>query len=137
MPVAQQNVLGDDKSETVDVINLAALNIDPSTPLWEFYDPISGLPTQYVVGDEVIYNGRKWCCISAHTAQPILTSQNGRQYRVKVQSLLRPLDISILTGVSAAFVTQSECFIGAFLSVLAAWKYLSSTMGTCSHDDMP
>jgi hypothetical protein len=71
MPVAQQNVLGDDKSETVDVINLAALNIDPSTPLWEMYDPISGMPMQYVVGDEVIYNGRKWRCITAHTAQPI------------------------------------------------------------------
>lgn len=71
MPVAQQDVLGDDKSETVDVINLAALNLDPSTPMWELYDPITGLPTQYKVGDEVIYNGRKWRCLVAHEARPI------------------------------------------------------------------
>ncbi len=68
MPVAQQDVLGDDKTETVDVINLAALNIDPSTPLWEIYDPITGLPMQYAVGDEVVYNGRKWRCRAVHTA---------------------------------------------------------------------
>lgn len=68
MPVAQQDVLGDDKTETVDVIHLAPLNIDPSTPLWVFEDPNTLEPKEYSIDDEVIYNGRKYRCLSDHTA---------------------------------------------------------------------
>lgn len=70
MPVAQQEILGDDKAEVVDVIHLAPLNIDPSTRLWTYEDPDTLEPMQYAVGDEVIFNGHKWRCISAHTATP-------------------------------------------------------------------
>lgn len=70
MPVAQQDVLGDDKTETVDVIHLAPLNLDPSTPLWVYEDPSTLEPKEYAVDDEVIYNGRKYRCLSDHTARP-------------------------------------------------------------------
>lgn len=68
MPVAQQEILGDDKVETVDVINLAALNLDPNTPIWEMYDEFSGHEKYYWEGDEVIYNGRKWRAKESHYA---------------------------------------------------------------------
>ncbi|SPL65061.1 carbohydrate-binding protein [Ochrobactrum soli] len=73
MPVAQQEILGDDKNETADIINLAPLNLDPSTPLWTAEDPTTLEPMQYNVGDEVIYNGHKWRCITAHTASSLFS----------------------------------------------------------------
>ena len=68
MPVNQQEILGDDKAEVADVIHLAPLNLDPSTKLWTSEHPDTLEPMQYEVGDEVIYNGHKWRCITAHTA---------------------------------------------------------------------
>lgn len=70
MPVAQQEILGDDKTERVDVIHLAPLNIDPATPLWVFEDPNTLEPKQYKIDDEVIYKGKKYSCLSDHIAQP-------------------------------------------------------------------
>ena len=72
MPVAQQDVLGDDKVETVDVVHLAPLNIDPSTRIWDMFDPVTGDMAAYEVGDERIYNGKKYRCIVAHTAMPFM-----------------------------------------------------------------
>lgn len=66
MPVSQQEILGDDKVETADVINLAPLNIDPSTKLWAVEDPTTLEPMQYSVGDFVIFNSHRWRCTRAH-----------------------------------------------------------------------
>ncbi|MCH4539480.1 carbohydrate-binding protein [Ochrobactrum sp. A-1] len=76
MPVAQQEILGDDKAEVADVIHLAPLNLDPSTPLWTSENPDTLEPKQYAVGDEVIYNSHKWRCITAHTASSLFAFSN-------------------------------------------------------------
>lgn len=69
MPAANQPTLGDDKKETIEVINLAALNIDNVTPLWSYDDPETLERMHYSVGDEVIEGGRAWTAVVDHDAQ--------------------------------------------------------------------
>lgn len=65
-----QDVLGDDRTEVIETINLAPLDIDASTPDWMYEDPETLDPMQYQVGDYVIANGKRWRCDVAHTAAP-------------------------------------------------------------------
>lgn len=59
----------DDQSELIESpIALAALNIDGSTPEWEYEDPETLEVIQYVVGDEVLAAGRAWTCATDHEA---------------------------------------------------------------------
>ncbi len=58
----------DDQVETVEVVTLAPLNIDGSTPEWEYEDPETLEQRYYAVGDEVLANGRAWTCVMAHDA---------------------------------------------------------------------
>ena len=58
----------DDQVETVEVVTLAALNIDGSTPEWEYEDPETLEQRHYVVGDEVLAAGKAWTCVSEHDA---------------------------------------------------------------------
>ncbi len=58
----------DDQTETVEVVTLAALNIDGSTPEWEYEDPETLEQRHYVVGDEVLANGKAWTCVVEHDA---------------------------------------------------------------------
>lgn len=64
-----QNVLGDDRTEAVDTIQLGALDIDPSTPPWQYEDPDTLEPMEYEVDDYVIANGKRWKCLVAHEAK--------------------------------------------------------------------
>ncbi|CAN7329946.1 hypothetical protein [Neorhizobium tomejilense] len=68
MPAAVQDVLGDAKTETVEVLNLGQLNLDLTTPEWEFEDPDTLEVRHYAVGDRVQANGRCYVCVHAHYA---------------------------------------------------------------------
>lgn len=69
MPAALQPIIGDDKKEVIEIINLAPLNIDNVTPLWTYEDPDTQERKSYVEGDEVIENGKAWRCVKDHHAQ--------------------------------------------------------------------
>lgn len=58
----------DDQVETVEVVTLGALNIDGSTPEWEYEDPETLEQRHYVVGDEVLAAGKAWTCVTEHDA---------------------------------------------------------------------
>lgn len=58
----------DDQVETVEVVTLAALNIDGSTAEWEYEDPDTLEQRHYVVGDEVLASGKAWTCVTEHDA---------------------------------------------------------------------
>jgi len=64
MPAHAQRMMGDDRKELVDVIQLAPLNIDHVTPHWVAEDPETLDPVSYNVGDVVQANGRRWECVA-------------------------------------------------------------------------
>ena len=68
MSAGIQPVLGDDRQEQVDVIQLAPLNLDSQTDDWTAENPVTLDPAEYVVGDERQANGKVWRCLAAHTA---------------------------------------------------------------------
>lgn len=81
MPAAIQPVLGDNKTETVEVLTLGQLNLDLTTPEWEFEDPDTFEVIHYNVGDRRQANGRCYVCATEHDAQdPFMTvDQNDDQ----------------------------------------------------------
>jgi hypothetical protein len=58
----------DDQVETVEIVTLAALNIDGSTSEWLYEDPETLEVMHYVVGDEVLAAGKAWTCVTEHDA---------------------------------------------------------------------
>lgn len=70
-----QAVLGDDRTESVDVVQLRELDIDPSTPQWVYEDPDTLERKLYEVDDEVIANGRRWVCVQEHLAHESFRSR--------------------------------------------------------------
>ncbi|UFS81566.1 MULTISPECIES: hypothetical protein [Rhizobium] len=58
----------DDQKEKPDTITLGALNIDSSTPEWQYEDPETLERMHYNVGDEVLANGSAWTCAVEHDA---------------------------------------------------------------------
>jgi hypothetical protein len=63
-----QDVLGDDKTESVEVINLNNLSVDIYTDEWTYEDPDTLKIKTYAVGDTVTAYGRTWVCVHAHGA---------------------------------------------------------------------
>jgi hypothetical protein len=68
MPAAVQDVMGTDKEEIIDIIDLAALNLDHETPEWQYEDAETLEVMSYAVGDKVQANGKCWTCVKAHEA---------------------------------------------------------------------
>lgn len=68
MPSGCQDVLGDDKTEFVEVINLNNLSVDIYTDEWTYEDPDTLEIKQYAIGDTVTAYGRTWICVHAHAA---------------------------------------------------------------------
>lgn len=58
----------DDQVETVEIVTLAALNIDGSTSEWLYEDPETLEVMHYDVGDEVLAAGKAWTCVTEHDA---------------------------------------------------------------------
>jgi hypothetical protein len=58
----------DDQTEVIETCTLGPLNIDSSTPEWEYENPDNLEVVHYEVGDEVIANGKAWTCIVEHDA---------------------------------------------------------------------
>lgn len=68
MPGSTQSVLGDDRQEPMEEINLSGLNIDHETPPWEYVDPDTHNQRSYSAGDLVQANGQVWRCVAPHEA---------------------------------------------------------------------
>lgn len=58
----------DDESEVMEIVTLAPLNIDSSTPEWLYEDPDTLEVMHYDVGDEVLAAGKAWTCATEHDA---------------------------------------------------------------------
>ncbi|MBB3521006.1 hypothetical protein [Rhizobium sp. BK456] len=58
----------DDQTETMEQPTLQALNVDPSTPEWQYEDPDTLERMHYDVGYEVLANGSAWSCVTEHDA---------------------------------------------------------------------
>ncbi len=65
----------DDQAEIIEQPNLLSLNVDPSTPEWQYEDPDTLERMHYDVGDEVLANGKAWTCVTAHDATEDFTIQ--------------------------------------------------------------
>ena len=76
MPAAVQPVLGDEKTETVEVLNLGQLNLDLVTPEWEYEDPDTLEIRHYLVGDRAQAASRCWVCVTDHDAQEPFSSRD-------------------------------------------------------------
>jgi len=70
MHAGVQQILDEDKTETVDQLTLGNLTIDVTTKQWIYEDPQTLEVTHYNVGDEVQAAGRAWVCLIEHDAQP-------------------------------------------------------------------
>lgn len=68
LPAATQPVLGDDRKETVEVIQLGSLNLDLVTPDWTYEDPDTLERMHYMPGDVVQANSKVWECVLEHDA---------------------------------------------------------------------
>ena len=68
MHAGVQDVLGDDREEPVDQLQLAALNLDTETPDWEYEDPDTLEQREYAVGDKVQANGKVYRALVEHDA---------------------------------------------------------------------
>jgi hypothetical protein len=68
LPASVQDMLGDDREETVEVIQLGALNEDLITPLWGQEDPDTLEMPTYHVGSIVQANGETWKCVATPPA---------------------------------------------------------------------
>ncbi|WP_428427326.1 hypothetical protein [Pararhizobium sp.] len=65
-----QDVPADDEEvEPVDTVTLGSLTLDTSTPEWQYENPETLVRRHYVVGQEVLANGRAWTCQVEHDAQ--------------------------------------------------------------------
>lgn len=69
MPAATQKVLGDSKTETIEVLNAGQVDVDLVTKEWEFEDPETFDVIYYDVGEKRQANGRVYQCVHPHFAQ--------------------------------------------------------------------
>ncbi|MBY3363744.1 hypothetical protein [Rhizobium laguerreae] len=75
MLASVQDVLGDDREEIVEQINLADITLDVTTSDWLYEDPDTLEVKTYAVGDKVQANGKCWICVTAHEATEEFTAQ--------------------------------------------------------------
>ncbi len=74
-----QTVVGGDKIEVIETLNLGQLNIDLITDQWEFEDATTLERKHYNVGDRVQFDGRCWSCVEEHDATEVFTAVYGAQ----------------------------------------------------------
>lgn len=68
MPAAIQEVLGDDKTETVEVFSLGDPHVDLTTEEWVYEDPETLERITYYPGDRRQANGSVYQCVTEHEA---------------------------------------------------------------------
>ena len=67
LPLGLQPVVGDDRRESVETVQISGLTTDETTPEWEWEDEETLEPREYEFGDRVLANGKAWSCKTAHT----------------------------------------------------------------------
>lgn len=78
MPASIQQVLGDDRKESIEQVQLSALNIDQATAEWAYENPDTLVRNHYAVGSLVQASGRVWECLFEHDATTVfLVQQSG------------------------------------------------------------
>lgn len=113
----------DDESEVMEIVTLAALNIDSSTQEWLYEDPDTLERMHYDVGDEVLATGRAWTCATEHDATetfrvrdyddgPVLWTQRDKRAPMRDSRNSRYLDLD--RGVR----TVRHCVLRLYRAVL-------------------
>ncbi|WP_279482243.1 hypothetical protein [Aureimonas sp. SK2] len=69
LPLGLQPVVGDDRRETVETVQISGLTTDETTPEWAWEDEETLESRKYDVGDRALANGKAWSCVRPHTVE--------------------------------------------------------------------
>lgn len=86
MPSPLRPIIGDDRTEIVETIDLNQLTVDVNSQPWEAEDPETLEPRTYSVGDIVTNAGKTYQCLVSHTATATFRPfENGSQLWLLVE----------------------------------------------------